>query len=143
MALAVCPNCSNSLAMLPDDFQDTVQCAKCASILRIVMRGGRPADVRIRRIDLDVPDGLPSDLEQILSEAIACYEIGSNAATVVLAGLFIEGLLIKIGMKGDRLVEMIEQAHRAKIVSPLGFHVATALGGHLKSGHVWSLENRP
>lgn len=80
----------------------------------------------MRKIDLDVPAGLPPDLEKILSEAIACFEIGSNAATVVLAGLFMEGLLASVGIKGDRLVEMIEQAHKAKIVSALGFHVATA-----------------
>jgi hypothetical protein len=40
--------------------------------------------------------------------------------------LFIEGLLATSGIKGERLVDMIEAAHKAGIISPLGFHVATA-----------------
>jgi len=83
-------------------------------------------DVRLRKIDLDIPSGLPSDLEKILYESIACLEAGSNAATVVLAGLFLEGLLIKVGIEDDRLVEMIEKAHKAGVVSKLGYHFATA-----------------
>lgn len=128
MASAICPNpaCKQVISGLPDNFYDTVQCSKCAATVRVVVRDGRPAYATIHGIELDVPLGLPSDLNKILNEAIACYEVGSNAATVVLSGLFIEGLLIKVGIKGDRLVEMIEQAHKDKIVSSLGYHVATA-----------------
>jgi hypothetical protein len=128
MTSSVCPNllCKNVITNLPDNFNDIVQCSKCASIVRVVTRDGRTAYATIHGIELDVPAGLPSDLNKILTEAIACYEVGSNAATVVLAGLFIEGLLIKIGIKSDRLVEMIEQAHKEGIVSTLGYHVATA-----------------
>ena len=125
MATARCPNCKSSITNLPYDYQDTVQCDNCAEIVRIVIRDNRPVDVRLRKLDLDIPAGLPKVLEQILSEAISCFEIGSNAATVVLAGLFTEGLLAKAGMEGERLVEMIEKAHQEKAISTLGYHVAT------------------
>lgn len=128
MAAITCPNkdCLNRIVMLPENLEDTIQCDKCASVIRVIIREGKARDVRLRKIDLDIPDGLPSDLQKILSEAIACCEIGSNAATVVLSGLFIEGLLTKVGMTGTRLIAMIEQAHKDKLISTLGYHVATA-----------------
>ncbi|MGH7393249.1 MAG: DUF4145 domain-containing protein [Candidatus Rokuibacteriota bacterium] len=111
---------------MPDDYQDTIQCDRCASIVYVVTRRGTVVSARLQTLDLDVPAGLPSDLQAILMQAVACYEIGSSAGTVVLAGLFLEGLLQEAGITGDRLVDMIEQAHKAQIVSTLGFHVATA-----------------
>jgi hypothetical protein len=128
MPTVTCPNadCRNRIIGIADNFQDTIQCDKCASVVRVVTRQGKAVDVRLRKIDLDIPAGLPPELEMILSEAIACFEIGSNAATVVLSGLFMEGLLFTVGMNGNRLVDMIEQAHKDKLISTLGFHVATA-----------------
>jgi hypothetical protein len=92
----------------------------------VTVREGIILDVRLRKIDLDVPNGLPTDLEKILYESIACLEADSNAAAVVLAGLFIEGLLIRVGVGDGRLVDMIEKAYKAGIVSTLGYHFATA-----------------
>lgn len=126
MASVRCPECKNTIIGLPKVFQDTIQCDHCAGILRVVIRDDRPADVRLRKTDLEVPAGLPTDLEQVLAEAIACFESGSNAATVVLSGLFVEGLLTKAGVKGKRLVDMIKGAHDAGTISALGFHVASA-----------------
>jgi hypothetical protein len=96
------------------------------SFLRAVVRKGIVVDARHRTIDLDIPERLPDELEQVLAEAVSCFEVGSNAACVVLAGLFVEGMLKKAGIKGDRLVDMISAAHEAGLFSELGFHVATA-----------------
>lgn len=104
--------------------------------MRVVIRNGRAADARLRKTDIDVPVGLPKDLEQVFAEAIACFETGSFVATVVLSGLFVEGLLSKTGTKGKRMVDMIKAAHDEGKISSLGFHVATAsrmlrnLGAH-------------
>jgi hypothetical protein len=111
----------------------------CAKIIHVVLRNGLVVHVHMRTVALDVPPGLPADLDSVLAQAIACFEVGSNAATVVLAGLFLESLLKEIGITGDRLVEMIEQAHKDKIVSTLGYDVATAsrlirnIGAHYSS----------
>ena len=121
-----CPSCKGTILNVPQNFRDTLQCGDCATVLRAVIKSGIVVDVRNRAIELDVPDKLPDELEQVLSEAISCFEIGSNAASVVLAGLFLEGLLKKAGIKGNRLVDMISAAHKAGIFSELGFHVATA-----------------
>jgi hypothetical protein len=126
MPSARCLKCAHLIVGLPSEFRDTVQCANCATVLRIVTRNDRVADVRLPKFDLDIPSGLPSDIEQILAEAVICFESGSNVATVVLAGLFVEGLLTKTGAKGSRLVEMIKSAHDAKMISSTGFHVASA-----------------
>jgi len=75
---------------------------------------------------LEIPEGLPEDLSKILNESVACYESGSFAASVVMAGLFIEGALKKTNVGGKQLVEMIQNAKDEKIISNLGFHVATA-----------------
>ena len=75
-------------------------------------------------------------MEQVFAEAIGCFETGSFVATVVLSGLFVEGLLSKTGTKGKRMVDMIKTAHEEGKISSLGFHVATAsrmlrnLGAH-------------
>ncbi|HJP95203.1 MAG TPA: DUF4145 domain-containing protein [Pyrinomonadaceae bacterium] len=61
-----------------------------------------------------------------MCQAVACFEAGSPAATVVLAGLFIEGLLRTKGITEDRLVDMIGTAHERELISSVGFHVATA-----------------
>ena len=121
-----CPNCKQNILNLPGDFRDTVQCDSCAVVLRAVIKKGVVVDARLRTIDLDIPDKLPDELEQVLAEAVSCFEIGSYAGCIVLAGLFVEGMLKKAGIKGDRLVDMISAAHEAGIFSELGFHVATA-----------------
>jgi len=141
MASVRCPakGCSNTILSVPDDHQDTIQCDRCAAIVHVVTRHGKVINARLQTFTLDMPAGLSPDLQAILLQALACYEIGSSAATVVLAGLFLEGLLQEAGMTGDRLVDMIEEAHKAKIVSPLGYHVATAsrlirnIGAHYSS----------
>jgi hypothetical protein len=128
MTTVKCPNqkCANRITGVPDDYQDTIQCDHCASIVYVVTRHAKVVSARLQTLTLDIPSGLPPDLQTILVQAIACYEVGSSAATVVLAGLFLEGLLQEAGITGDRLVDMIEQAQKADIVSTLGFHVATA-----------------
>lgn len=126
MSTVVCPICKNKNSIYDPEYRDTFQCEKCAEILRVVIKSSRVTDVRTRKLDLDVPDGLPEDLEQIIAEAISCYEVGSYAATVVMSGLFLEGLLLEANIQGKRLVEMIEKAHEDKMISNLSFHVATA-----------------
>ena len=97
----------------------------CGNV-RVSVRNGRVADAKLRKLDFEVPPEVPSDLRNLLCQAVECFEAGSPAATVVLAGLFIEGLLRTKGMTGDRLVGMIEGAHEGGLISTVGFHVATA-----------------
>ena len=127
MPLAVCPNLEcNYHISVPSNFRDTIQCPQCRSIVRVTVRDSVIIDVRLRKVDLEIPSGLPPALEKLFYESIACLEAGSNSATVVLAGLFLEGLLIKAGIESDRLVRMIEKARDAGIVSTLGVQLATA-----------------
>lgn len=98
----------------------------CGSILRAVVAAGRVRDVRLRKFDLDIPVGLPTDLDQILSEAVACFEVGSNAATVVLARLFLEGVLSRAGIREDQLIKQIDAGKAGGALTPIGYHVASA-----------------
>lgn len=125
--LVKCPakDCSGTISS-PEDYEGTLQCQHCGGIARLLVRKGRPVDVTVRGISFQVPEGLPADLQKLLSQAVACFDAGSPAAAVVLAGLFIEGLLINQGIKGDRLVDMIDKAHDQSRISALGYHVATA-----------------
>lgn len=127
MARVRCPatGCRNSI-VCPDECEGTLQCDSCAAVVRISVHEGRVLDAKLRKLDFEIPPGLSGDLRSLLCQAVACFEAGSPAATVVLAGLFIEGLLATRGMTGDRLVDMIETAYKASMISPLGFHVATA-----------------
>jgi hypothetical protein len=118
--------CKFSIGGLPEDYSGTIQCDHCAKIVYVVIRGTMPIDVHLRELNLDLPPGLPPDLDSILAQAIARFGVGSYAAAVVMVGLFIEGLLKEIGISEERLVDMIDRAHKEKIVSPLGYHVATA-----------------
>src|SRR5437016_5463481 len=104
MALVRCPtkDCPGTITC-PDDYEGTMQCDHCAGIARLVVRKGRPIDATVRGLAFQVPEGLPPELQKLLNQAVACFDAGSAAATVVLAGLFIEGLLTKQGVKGDRL----------------------------------------
>ena len=122
-----CPSegCINKISS-PDEYEGTIQCDHCASVVRVSVRNGRVVDARLRKLDFEVPPEVPPDLRNVLCQAVACFEAGSPAATVVLAGLFIEGLLSTRGMSGERLVEMIKKAHEEGLISTLGFHVATA-----------------
>ncbi len=110
----------------PDNYEGTLQCDSCSAIVRVVVRDGRVVDARPRKLDFEVPSDVPQDLRDLLCQAVACFEAGSPAATVVLAGLFIEGLLTTKGMTGSRLVDLIEAGHKAGLISALGLHVATA-----------------
>lgn len=126
MASVVCPSCQRSTILSVDEYNDTFQCGNCAAMLRVRIKDGKVANVRTHNINLEIPDGLPKELEKILNESIACYEVETFAASVVMAGLFIEGLMKKSLVPGDRLVDMIQNAKSMSIISDLGFHVATA-----------------
>lgn len=126
MATIVCPTCKKQTILNQTDYNDTFQCEKCGEVLRVRVKSSQVTNVRTHNIDLEMPQGLPEDLEKILNESISCYEAGSFAASVVMAGLFIEGLLRKTNVNGSRLVDMIEKAKEENIISNLGFHVATA-----------------
>jgi hypothetical protein len=91
-----------------------MQCDHCAGIARLLVRKGIAVDVAVRGLDFQVPKGLPPELQKLLNQAVACFDAGSPAATVVLAGLFIEGLLTKEGLQGNRLVDMIDAAHKSE-----------------------------
>ena len=126
MASVVCPTCKQKTVLNKVDYNDTFQCENCGEVLRVRIKGDQVANVRTHNIDLEMPKGLPEDLEKILNESISCYEAGSFAASVVMAGLFIEGVLKETKVSGNRLVDMIEKAKEENIISNLGFHVATA-----------------
>lgn len=89
-----CPatGCTNKISSA-DPYEGTLQCDHCAAIVRVVVRNGKVIDARLRKLDFEVPSDVPSDLRNLLCQAVACFEAGSPAATVVLSGLFIEGLL--------------------------------------------------
>lgn len=125
--LVKCPakGCKGMISS-PEDYEGTLQCQHCAGIARLVVKKGKPIDVSVRGFSFQVPEGLPPELYKLLSQAVACFDAGSPAAAVVLAGLFIEGLLLNQGIKGDRLVDMIDKAHAQDRISTLGYHVATA-----------------
>ena len=127
MPLVTCPSeqCKHPISC-PDEYEGTIQCDLCSAIVRVVVCKGRVIDAKVRGLDFHVPEGLPPELRQLLCQAVSCFDAGSPAATVVLAGLFMEGLLSKQGITGDRLVDMIEAAHTASRISTLGYHVATA-----------------
>ena len=126
MPSVVCPSCKKGTSLAESNYNDTFQCEHCGEILRVRIKSGRVANVRTHKVDLEIPEGLPEDLSKILNESVTCYESGSFAASVVMAGLFIEGALKKTNVSGKRLVDMIEKAKEEKIISDLGFHVATA-----------------
>lgn len=136
MASIRCPLCKLSTSLDYKNYNDTFQCYHCGEVLKVRVKEGCVTSVRLQKIDLELPKGLPDDLEKILNESIECYEVGSYAASVVMAGLFVEATLKKINVSGKNLFEMIEKAKEAKIISDLGFHVATAsrllrnLGAH-------------
>jgi hypothetical protein len=126
MPYIVCPECKNRLHVTPSDFQDTIQCEKCTKMLRVLIRNSITNSVHLQKIDLDIPRGLPENLEKILTEAITSCEAGNYASAVVMSGLFLEGLLKEAGFEKNSLSEMIKVAHEEKALSSLGYHVATA-----------------
>ncbi len=126
MASVICPSCQRPTILSADEYNDTFQCGNCSAMLRVRIKGGKVANVRTHNIFLDIPDGLSKELEKIVYESIACYEVEAFAASVVMAGLFIEGLMKESGVPGDRLVDMIKNAKDMSVISDLGFHVATA-----------------
>jgi len=126
MAQIVCPSCKKKTSLLDQNYNDTFQCENCGEILRVRIKDNRVTNVRTHSIDLEMPEGLSDDLLKILTESVTCYESGSFSASVVMSGLFIEGVLKKTDVGGDKLFEMIEKAKDKKIISNLGFHVATA-----------------
>lgn len=126
MAKVRCPLCRGATDVFKGEYNNTLQCSTCGEVLRVKVDDGEVVSVRTHHVDLEIPDGLPKDLEKILQECVACYEAGGFAASVVMAGLFVEGLLIESGVPGNRLVDKIENSKERGIVSSLGFHVATA-----------------
>jgi hypothetical protein len=127
MAYVRCParGCHNKFAS-PENYAGTLQCDSCSTVVRVVVKEGRVVDAQLRKLDFEVPGDVPPDLRNILSQAVACFEAGSPAAAIVLAGLFIEGLLKTKGLSGERLVDLIKSGHDAGLISTLGFHVASA-----------------
>ena len=90
MANVRCPECKNLVLGVPPEFQDTIQCDRCAVILRVVTRNDRPVDVRLRKTDLAAPEGLPKDLEQVFAEAIDVSKLAAMPPPLMLFWLFVK-----------------------------------------------------
>ncbi|MGH7815689.1 MAG: DUF4145 domain-containing protein [Candidatus Binataceae bacterium] len=125
MSVVNCPACVRVKINLPDDYAGTVQCPRCAQILRVLVRHGVVAEVGVRKIDLEIPPGLPVELRRILEDAVKCLENDCYPATLTMARVFAEGLLSEAGFAG-RLADQIKAAHEKKAISDYAYHLATA-----------------
>jgi len=125
MAHLTCSECKAMRDSVPDDYAGTLQCAHCGTILRVVTRNGLTVDVRRRKVELEIPEGLPDDLRRILSDAVACLESECCAASLVMARVFVEGLMSRAGFRGT-LAEQIQTAYQQKVISDYAYHLASA-----------------
>jgi hypothetical protein len=104
-----------------------LQCGTCGTLLSVNIREGVVGVVQSHGGEGFPPlEGLPEALDSVLAQSVACYEAGSPAGSVVLAGLFIEGLLKRIGVKGDTLNHLIKNASDANLITGVGYHLASA-----------------
>jgi Domain of unknown function (DUF4145) len=132
--------CDHLIVIAPQDYSGPLQCTKCAAALTVSVRNGVVGTVRLHGAEFPSLPGLPDDLASILDQSVACYEAGSAAGSVVLAGLFLEGLLKHIGVKGDTLNHLIKNASDQGIVTVAGYHMASAsrllrnTGAHYSDG---------
>lgn len=126
MATACCPHCYETYKMLPQEFNDRVQCASCSKMSIVEMKDGRARTVTPSTYVLDPPIGLDLRLASDLKEACACFNVGAYKASVVMARRFLEALLDQRGFKGRTLFDRIKTAHTAGAVNELQFGLASS-----------------
>ncbi len=124
MPSVTCPSCKRRSPLLPDDYQGTVQCSECASVIRALVVNGIPVLATLRKIEVEVPPQLPEDLRRLLADAITCLENDCRPASLVMARVFADGLLARAGFEG-RLVDRIQAAHDDGAISDLSYHMAS------------------
>ena len=125
MPSVTCPDCKTASPLLPDNYRGTVQCSKCALIIRAIVENGIPVSATLRKIALDAPQEIPEDLRRLLEEAIICLENDCRPASLVMARVFAEGILARAGFEG-RLIDAIDAALKNKAITDLGYHLANA-----------------
>lgn len=137
-----CPSCQNSYVSVPNYYDDTVQCSACATILRVLMRNGIAVNVRTKKIDINIPSGLPEDLRHIFADAVTCLENNCYAASLVMARVLAEGLLTEAGFTGT-LMQQIKGAYDKRAITDYAYHLASAsrLMGNFGAHYSSSLTN--
>src|SRR5438876_2442340 len=100
MASALCPHCHDSYIALPDQFNDRLQCRRCAKMFVAEIKDGRARTVSPAAYVLEPPVGLEPQLASDLGEACACFNAAAYKATVVMARRFLEALLDHRGFRG-------------------------------------------
>ncbi|WP_318522425.1 DUF4145 domain-containing protein [Photobacterium leiognathi] len=121
-----CTECKRRSYLSESNYNDTIQCEECSKILKVRVKDNKVVNVRAHTIDLEIPEGLPESLDQILDESVSCYEVGCYSASVVMSGLFVEGALREADISGSRLVDMINNAKESGKITQLSYHMATA-----------------
>jgi hypothetical protein len=122
-----CVSCKGTTTLIGKrEYDDTIQCDKCGTILRLTISDGEVTNVSLRKIEFKIPGRLPKSLRGVLNHAVRCFEVDVHSATFILARVFTEGLLKTAGMTGGSLKEKIDAAHRARLISDLSYHAANA-----------------
>ena len=111
---------------MPHDHDGPLQCEMCGTGLRVLIKDNATMIVNLMRINLAVPKVLPHGLAQILTEAVRCFDCGSDIGAVVLCRLFTEGVLTEIGIKAEKLATQIEEAYKSRVIAKHTFHTASA-----------------
>jgi len=118
--------CDGVTSIAPRDYSGALQCSTCGALLTVSVRDGVVGVVRLRGLESSRPEGLPVELASVFDQSVSCYEAGSAAGSVVLSGLFVEGLLKHVGVKGDTLNHLIRNASDSGVVTGIGYHLASA-----------------
>ena len=114
------------MSLMPNEHDGPLQCDGCGKTLRVLIKGNTTMTVTALRVALSIPPSLPSGLKRILSEAVKCFEAGSDIGAVILCRVFTEGLMTELGVRADRLADKINEAHQRNLISKRTFHAASA-----------------
>lgn len=92
------------------------KCDNCHELILFVVKGNKAVaqyPMRIPKLDKSIPDKVREDY----TEAIKCFDVGANKASVVMCRRALQNSVIDKGAKKGRLVDQIDELYGSQIIT--------------------------
>jgi hypothetical protein len=115
----VCPYCDvHSTFTFGTSFGNSsiYECDKCSGLVLLIFEDRKVVDQYPKRIP-QLDDSIPSEVANDYIEAIKCFDVGANKASVVMCRRALQTSVIERGAKRHKLTQQIDELFKKGIIT--------------------------
>jgi len=93
-----------------------IRCDHCRGLILFIKQDGKTVDQYPKKVPI-IDKSVPSRVAEDYVEAIKCFDIGANRASVVMCRRALQSSVIEKGAEKDRLVDQIDELYDTQIIT--------------------------